>query len=173
MAKKKSKKSCAIFVTPKSKLSSDDWRELGVMMRALQDQERGWLDDIEEKQQARGVFTVGVIWPEMTIKEVKRYFKSDSLVIVARGPEQKLIGFCAVEKKPSLGWATCDSLFVKKEWRGQGIASAFLEIALSKVKEAGLDSLDLRVSIKNKAAQALYKKLGFSRTAYQMEKWVA
>ena len=139
------------------------------MMRALQDQERGWLDDIEEKQQQiRGVFTVGVIWPELTIKETKNYFKTDNLIIVARDPKQKIVGFCAIEKKPSLGWATCDGL-----WRGKGIASDFLELALDKVKEAGLDSLDLRVSIKNKAAQALYKKLGFSRTAYQMEKWVA
>ena len=174
MAKKKSKKSCAIFVTPKSKLSSDDWRELGFMMRELQEQERGWLDDIEEKQQrARGVFRIGTIWPEMTLKEVKDCFKSDNLIIVARDPDdQKIIGFCAVEKKPSLGWATCDGLFVKKEWRGRGTASTFLEIALEKVKHDGLDSLDLRVSIKNKAAQALYKKLGFSTVALKMEKWV-
>lgn len=170
MAKKKPE----IRLEQKSKLSSDDWRELGIMMRALQDQERGWLDDIEEKQQQiKGVFAVGVIWPEMTLKEVKRCFKSDNLMIVARDSSQKVIGFCAIEKKPSLGWATCDGLFVRKEWRGRGIASTFLEIALDKVREAGLDSLDLRVSIKNKAAQALYKKLGFSRTAYQMEKWVA
>ena len=168
------RKICKFYVVPKSKLSSDDWRELGFMMRELQDQERSWLDDIEEKQQrARGVFTIGAIWPELTIKETKNYFKTDNLIIVARDPEQKIVGFCAVEKKPSLGWATCDGLFVQKEWRGKGIASTFLEIALDKVKEAGLDSLDLRVSIKNKAAQALYKKLGFSRTAYQMERWVA
>ena len=168
------RKICKFYVVPKSKLSSDDWRELGLMMRELQEQERGWLDDIEEKQQQiRGVFTIGVIWPEMTLKEVKGCFKSDNLMIVARDSSQKVIGFCAIEKKPNLGWATCDGLFVKKEWRGKGIASDFLELALDKVKEAGLDSLDLRVSIKNKAAQALYKKLGFSRTAYQMEKWVA
>lgn len=169
------RKTCKFYVVPKSKLSSDDWRELGLMMRDLQNQERGWLDDIEEKQQrARGVFKARTIWPEMTVKEVKACFKCDNLIIVARDPaDQKIIGFCAVEKKPSLGWATCDSLFVKKEWRGRGTASTFLEIALEKVKHDGLDSLDLRVSTKNKAAQALYKKLGFSRTAYQMEKWVA
>ena len=114
------------------------------------------------------------IWSEMTLKEAKHYFKSDNLIIVARDPnDQKIIGFCAIEKKLSLGWATCDVLFVKKEWRGRKIASTFLEIALEKVKNSGLDSLDLRVSVKNKAAQALYKKLGFSKTAYQMEKWVA
>lgn len=169
------RKTCKFYVVPKSKLSSDDWRELGLMMRDLQNQERDWLDDIEEKQQrARGVFKARTIWHEMTVKEVKVCFKCDNLIIVARDPtDQKIIGFCAVEKKPSLGWATCDSLFVKKEWRGRGTASTFLEIALEKVKHDGLDSLDLRVSTKNKAAQALYKKLGFSRTAYQMEKWVA
>lgn len=168
------RKTCKIYVVPKSKLSSDDWRELGFMVRELQDQERGWLDDIEDKQQARGVFMIQPIWSEMTLKEAKHLFKTDNLIIVARDPnDQKIIGFCAIEKKPSLGWATCDALFVKKEWRGRKIASTFLEIALEKVKHSGLDSLDLRVSVKNKAAQALYKKLGFSKTAYQMEKWVA
>lgn len=168
------RKTCKIYVVPKSKLSSDDWRELGFMVREIQDQEREWLSGIEDKQQARGVFMIRPIWSEMTVKEAKCLFKTDNLIIVARDPnDQKIIGFCAVEKKPSLGWATCDALFVKKEWRGRKIASTFLEIALEKVKHSGLDSLDLRVSVKNKAAQALYKKLGFSKTAYQMEKWVA
>lgn len=106
---------------------------------------------------------------------MKSYFKADDLLFIARDPDgPKPVGFCAIERKPSLGWATCDGLFVKKEWRGKGIASAFLEkMLLAKVKRDGLDSLDPEVSVKNKAAQSLYKKVGFSRTAYQLEKWIA
>ena len=161
-----------IQLEQKSKLSSSEWKELGLQLRVLQDRELQWLSVFHEKQ--TGYCQIGVIWPEMTAKAAREAFKDSNLIYTAREPKtKKIIGFCAVEKKPSLGWATCDGLFVKKEWRGRGTASTFLEIALEKVKHDGLDSLDLRVSIKNKAAQALYKKLGFSRTAYQMEKWVA
>lgn len=175
MKKRKTKKNVLICITPKSKLSSADWRELGAMSQALQSQERGWLDDISEKQlRNRGVFTISMIPCELTVKEVKARFKSDSFIITARDLESgKLVGFCAIEKKPHLGWATCDGIFVKKEWRGRGTASAFLEMALAEIERSGLESLDLRVSVKNKAAQALYKKLGFSRTAYELEKWIA
>ena len=146
------------------------------MMQCLQNQERKWLDDIEEKQQqrARGVFTLCFIPVPQPLKEIKRLFRTDDVLILAREPRSlKLVGFCAVERKPQLGWASCDGIYVKPEWRKRGIASAFLEMALEKIKKDGLDSLDLRVSVKNKPAQDLYRKLGFSRTAYMLEKWVA
>lgn len=172
--KRRSEKKLLICITPKSKFSSDDWRELGAMSQDLLCQERGWLDEISEKQQAKGVFTISMIPDVLSIREVKARFKCNSFIITARDPESgKLVGFCSVEKKPSLGWATCNGLFVKKEWRGRGTASAFLEMALAEVEKSGLESLDLRVSVKNKAAQALYKKLGFSKTAYELEKWIA
>lgn len=164
-----------IKLEPKSKLSSDDWRALAELMQELQCQEREWLDDIEEKQLKHcGVFRVSFGFEKMSLKDIKANFKADDLMFIARDSSSlKIIGFCAVERKYNLGWATCDGLIVKKEWRNKGIASAFLEMAFEKVKKDGLDSLDLRVSIKNKAAQALYKKLGFSKTAYQMERWVS
>lgn len=172
---KTDKKKALISITPKSKLTSDDWRELGAMSQALQCQERGWLDDIGEKQlRCQGVRMLSMISCEPSVKEVRARFKSVSFIITARDPESsKLVGFCAVEKKPHLGWATCDGIFVKREWRGRGIASAFFEMALAEVERSGLESLDLRVSVKNRAAQALYKKLGFSKTAYELEKWIA
>lgn len=175
--KKKSKKAkkakFLIQVAKKSKLSSSDWRELSKMLRAIQAQEREWLDELEEKQ-TKCAFA-GTIWADMTLKEVKSCFKDINLLLLARedNASQKIIGFCAVEKKPGVWWATCSWLFVSEEWRHHGVASGLLELAFSEVDAAGLESLELRVSVKNKAAQALYKKLGFSTTAWQMEKWVA
>lgn len=101
------------------------------------------------------------------MKEAKAVFKHDDLLLVARDLAAAVpIAFCAVERKLELGWATCDLLFVKKEWRGKGIAGALVEMALNEIKKDGLESLDLRVSVKNKEALLLYKKLGFSKTAF-------
>ena len=171
---KRAKTKAVVRLEPKSKLSSNDWRELGRMMNKLRDQERGWLDDIEEKQERkRDAIIIGSLYPEMTIKEVKAIFKDDDLLFIARDPScLRPVGFCAVERKSDLGWASCDGIYVDEAWRNQGIASAFLELALEKTKASGLFSMDLRVSVKNKAARKLYEKLGFSKTAYMMERWV-
>ena len=170
-------KQLVIKLEAKSKLSSSDWRELDTMLDKLREQERRWLDDISDKQardKERGVFVIGEFRTEPTLKEIKEEFKSATWIFTARDLTSKtLVGFCIVAKKESLGWSTCEGLYVKPEWRCKGVASELLEMAIYKTREAGLDSIDLRVSVKNRAAQALYKKLGFSRTAYQMEKWVA
>lgn len=164
-----------IKLEAKSKLSSSDWRELDSMLDELHEQEREWVDDISGKQardRAHGVLVIGEFRPEPTLKEIKEEFKHATWIFTARDlASETLVGFCIVEKNPSLSWATCGGLLVKKEWRRRGIASGLLETALAKTREAGLDSLDLRVSIKNKTAQALYKKLGFSTVALKMERW--
>lgn len=160
-----------IKLEQRSKLSSSEWKELGLQLRVLQDRELQWLSVFHEKQ--TGYCQIGVIWPEMTAKAAREAFKDSNLIYTAREPKtKKIIGFCAVEEKPKLGWATCDGLYVDPKWRRRGIASAFLEKAFAQVKKDGLDSLELRVSVSNKEAQALYKKLGFSTVALKMEKWV-
>lgn len=173
MTKRKTSKAL-IKLEYKSKLSSDDWRELGRMMNKLREQERSWLDDIEEKQERkRDAVIIGSFYSDMTLKEVKAIFKSDDILFIARDPAtSKPVGFCAVERKDDLGWSSCDGIYVDESWRNQGIASAFLEMALQKTRDSGLFSMDLRVSVKNKTARKLYEKLGFSKTAYMMERWV-
>ena len=154
----------------KSKLSSNEWRALGSMMQKLQEQELQWLNHFHFKQ--TGASCIGVVFDEMTVKEAKRLFKDSNVLIAARDAKSKsIIGFCAVEEKPELGWATCDGLYVDPAWRCNGAASEMLEFAFDKVKHDGLDSLELRVSLMNKEAQALYKKLGFTSVALKMEKW--
>ena len=160
-----------IQLEQKSKLSSSEWKELGLQLRVLQDRELQWLSAFHEKQ--TGYCQIGVIWPEMTAKAAREAFKDSNLIFTAREPKtKKIIGFCAVEEKPKLGWATCDGLYVDPKWRRRGIASSLLKTVFEQVKRDGLDSLELRVSVSNKEAQALYKKLGFSTVALKMEKWV-
>lgn len=164
-----SKKS-VIEIVHKSKLSSDEWKALGLMMRKLQKQELQWLSAFHMKQ--TGTACISVLFDEMTVKEAKSLFKDCNMLVVARSAKQgKIIGFCAVEEKPELGWATCDGLYVEQKWRNNGIASNMLSTAFNKVKHDGLDSLELRVSLKNYDAQAFYNKMGFTPVALKMEKW--
>ena len=155
----------------KSKLSSSEWKEIGLLLRVLQDQELQWQCSFHEKQ--TGCYQIGAVWPEVTAKSAREAFKKDNLIFTAREPKtRKIIGFCAIQELPSLGWAVCNGLYVDPKWRRRGIASDFLKTALEKARKDGLDSLELRVSVSNKGAQALYKKLGFSTVALKMEKWI-
>lgn len=55
---------------------------------------------------------------------------------------------------------TIDELYVRAAWRGQGIATAFMQ-QLEKIRLAGAVALQLEVLPGNVRAQQLYKKLGF------------
>lgn len=161
-----------VSIEHKSKLSSDDWRELSAMMQQLHAQERMWRESFEEKQKQTGMVCSGFIPDPWTTKKTKWMLKDDDIIAIARDPKtSKPIGFCAAESKPELGWATCDGVFVASKWRKHGIASKLVNAVLDEVKRKGLESLDLRVSTKNKAAQAFYSKLGFAATALEMERW--
>lgn len=159
-----------IQLEQKSKLTSSEWKEIGLLLRVLQDQELQWRCNFHEKQS--GMCMIGVVLPEVTAKSTREVLKKDNLIFTAREPKtRKITGFCAVQELPSLGWAVCDGLYVDPKWRRRGIASAFLKTALEKARKDGLDSLELRVSVNNKEAQALYKKLGFTTVALKMERW--
>ena len=56
-----------------------------------------------------------------------------------------------------------DELFVRKEWRGHGIAASFME-SLSDMYP-GIKGICLEVTPANASAEHLYRKLGFSETA--------
>lgn len=53
-----------------------------------------------------------------------------------------------------------DELFIRKEWRGKGIATHFIQY-LTKKKINNAVALFLEVTPQNKKAEELYKRLGF------------
>lgn len=159
---------------PKSKLSSDDWRCLGEMAINLQDQERFWMDKLKNDQldPARREFIIGMIYPKITVKSSKKYFKDDTWLFIARDPANIPIGYCCVQVCDDEMYAKCNGLYVKPNWRKMGIGTKLLECAMKKTKDEKLESLELRVSVFNKDAKKLYDKLGFSITCCKMEKWL-
>lgn len=166
----------SVAVEKKSKLTSNDWKTLGKFMSILSSKEDMYLAKIEHKQRkasgnASETICVGSIFVEPNAAISKSMFREDNLVIVARDDYTKsIIGVCAVQKSST--YADCNCLYVDEDYRFLGIGTALLERAFEEVKKSKINSLSLRVSMMNKGAQALYKKLGFSPTAYLMEKWM-
>lgn len=166
----------SIAVEKKTKLTSNDWKTLGKFMSILSSKEDMYFTKIETKQRkASGNVSkttcVGSIFSEPTVAISKSMFRKDNLLVIARDSNDKtIVGVCAVRKSSS--YANCNGLYVVVGYRLMGIGTALLEKAFEEVKKSKISSLSLRVSTMNKGAQALYKKLGFSSTAYLMERWV-
>ena len=74
-------------------------------------------------------------------------------VLVAEEPRAGVVGFLTLERKK----AYVPHLFVHPDWRFCGIGSSLLNVARAKAKEP----LELDVDAENKAARAVYERLGW------------
>ena len=78
---------------------------------------------------------------------------------------QKLIGYLVI----TWGWGIesggkeglIDELYVAKEFRGQGLAKAMLEAAISRAQLLGTKAIFLETEANNPKSRDLYKGLGF------------
>ena len=59
------------------------------------------------------------------------------------------------------GWAGIFDLMVRKEWRGQGLGRAAMQMALAEAARAGARRSYLQVLDANRVARALYASLGY------------
>ncbi len=97
---------------------------------------------------------------DVTLKNNYKVFLKDytgELLINLENDE--LIGYIFVGKTKDSGFI--NSLWVSKKYRNQGYATKLMKSAISKYK-----AIDLTVSISNKPAISLYKKLGFVIIGY-------
>jgi len=76
----------------------------------------------------------------------------------------EIIGICVVMKNPRLKMkhrAELNSMYVKKEYRGQGVSVGLLNNVFELLKDTDVEILRLSVAAHNTSAISLYKKLGF------------
>lgn len=69
--------------------------------------------------------------------------------------------FCSIDQNTSERYGYISNLCVTKSARRQGIASNMLHFAISAAKVDGAEQVFVHVHRANKAAQELYKKIGF------------
>jgi len=77
--------------------------------------------------------------------------------------KDKVVGWCDITSlhQPVFAHSGTLGIGVLADYRGQGIGEDLMRAALNKAKARGLTRIELTVREHNKAAIALYKKLGF------------
>lgn len=100
-----------------------------------------------------------------TFDELLRYPEKGAFVVFESG--EAIIGYALIIHFWSNEYGGAieiiDELYVRPDWRGRGIASAFLE-HIADTSPADVKGLHLEVTPRNKRAQALYARHGFQPT---------
>lgn len=82
--------------------------------------------------------------------------------------DDRTVGFCCVQLFKSMCYssyyAEITELFVKEEYRKQGIATALMAFAEEYFKTQNVVGYQLFTGKNNKTAQAFYEKIGYKRT---------
>lgn len=94
---------------------------------------------------------------------VKQNIENDIPQFVALDGE-KVVGWCDISlnvSRPVFSHVGTLGMGIISEYRGRGIGKELLLTALRKAKDIGLERIELEVYASNKAARALYEKLGF------------
>ncbi|MFO7794457.1 MAG: GNAT family N-acetyltransferase [Candidatus Nanohaloarchaea archaeon] len=106
----------------------------------------------------------------------KNKLKEDNSVTVVSESEEALTGFATISTKErseifSRGkYAKVNEIYVKKDFRKQGIASELLDKLFERAKELGCEQIELNVNVENEAAKELYKNKGFDSEKIKMVK---
>ncbi|MBT2662055.1 GNAT family N-acetyltransferase [Bacillus sp. ISL-45] len=101
---------------------------------------------------------------EEMISSYSDSLKHGAYFLVAR-TQESLIGWVLVDR--SLDWFThkeigwISDVYVKKEYRQNGVAESLIEQSLAEFKHLGYDDVRLNVFSFNEKAIRLYEKLGF------------
>lgn len=101
---------------------------------------------------------------EEMIASYQNSLEHGAYFLVAR-TEDDLIGWVLVDR--SLDWFThkeigwISDVYVKKEFRNQGVAKVLMEQSLVEFKHLGFDDVRLNVFTFNEKAIRLYEKVGF------------
>lgn len=90
---------------------------------------------------------------------------SSKITILGAFNQEDLVGIVLYVKNPRKKMkhiALVNSMYVKNNYKRQGIAYSLINEALKELKEANVEIVNLSVVTNNQAAIELYKKIGFS-----------
>lgn len=84
----------------------------------------------------------------------------EDIILVAR-KGKKLVGMCLVHGMR--GWAYGSSLYIDRQYRGNGIGTALLTAMIKKLKQRKIQNFAILVNNKNSDAKTFYCKHGFTK----------
>jgi ribosomal protein S18 acetylase RimI-like enzyme len=136
-------------VTPKHTLRRADVADAGDVGRLLHDFNTEYDD-----------YTPG---PQAMAGRIGELLESGDVLVLLGGPGPD--GLALLRFRPSLWSETLDcyleELYVVPDRRGQGLGRALMEAAMDAARKEGAAHMDLGTAETDKAARALYEKLGF------------
>jgi len=83
---------------------------------------------------------------------------------------QGFVAYYCNDKKTRVAYITL--IMVTPEWRNKGIGKALIHFVIERARTLEFRYLDLEVTKHNKAAIALYTRLGFAKVEERKEKWL-
>jgi ribosomal protein S18 acetylase RimI-like enzyme len=96
----------------------------------------------------------------------------DYVLLVAEG-QGEVVGLLTLHLRRTLFHpapvALIDELVVDRDWRGQGVGRRLVEEAIRAARARGVCEIEVSTEPSNQAAQAFYRRLGFSHQAVLME----
>jgi ribosomal protein S18 acetylase RimI-like enzyme len=101
------------------------------------------------------------IWPDAALGQdrLREYKNNESWIAIPVRSDNVIIASTMAWKEDEIG--VIEDVFVKNEWRKQGIAKFLLTTALTYLKDNGLKEAKLMVDTDNENALNLYKSVGF------------
>ena len=104
------------------------------------------------------------IWPDavLGINRLREYKNNKCWTSITVRGNGAIIASAMAWQEDEMG--VIEDVFVRKQWRKQGIAKFLLTTALNYLKEKGLKEAKLMVDTKNEKALNLYKSVGFEVT---------
>ncbi|GEM_PF-43135 len=112
-------------------------------------------------------------WPSFETRKTKFMRKNKereiSVIIASNAISGTHIGYC-VSSAAYNEYAEIESIFVREEFRGQGIGSELIKRSLDWIKMIGASSIGVAVTVMNSRAIAFYAKHGFFMRQYLLEK---
>ena len=94
------------------------------------------------------------------------YENKDNIIFVAEH-NNKVIGFLSVNNYKEDGYIYLDDYYIREEYRGKGIGSELMNMAISYAKEDHVDRIMTHVESANKSSIDFYKNRGFQTEEVQ------
>ena len=94
------------------------------------------------------------------------YENKDNIIFVAEH-NNKVIGFLSVNNYKEDGYIYLDDYYIREEYRGKGIGSELMNMAIAYAKEDHVDRIMTHVESANKSSIDFYKNRGFQTEEVQ------
>ena len=109
---------------------------------------------------------------------VEGVLEEDPCQVLVAEADEKIVGYILYIIKPRTrlvkrhSCAVIYDLYVFPEYRGRGIGSSLLREALRRIRDRGVECVELTVWVRNKRALDLYKRFGFTEYIIRMRRFL-